>query len=129
MAYYDVANLVTVTKTNIIDEISCGYGTLRTPGVRIWHQVSLRGCAEVSAALEVSRRPGLRSQQLLNMSILFGKSSTIQNVPPPVQVLSGAPENALAASECTLQSCRGAGSNWKYLEGLVRATGASGRLA
>jgi len=29
MAYYEVANLVTVTKTNIIDEMPCAYGTLR----------------------------------------------------------------------------------------------------
>jgi len=37
MPYYDVANLVTVTKTNMIDEMPCGYGTLRTTGVRIQH--------------------------------------------------------------------------------------------
>jgi len=62
MQYYDVANLVTVTKTNMIDKIPCGCGMLRTTGVRIWHHVSSRACAEVSAALEVSRRPVLRSQ-------------------------------------------------------------------
>jgi hypothetical protein len=28
MLYNDVANLETVTKTNVIDEIPCGYGTL-----------------------------------------------------------------------------------------------------
>ena len=28
MPYYVVANLVTVTKTNMIDEMPCGYGTL-----------------------------------------------------------------------------------------------------
>jgi len=49
MAYYDVANLVTLTKTNMIDEMRCGYGTLRTPGVRIRYQVSCRP-AQVSAA-------------------------------------------------------------------------------
>jgi hypothetical protein len=57
MPYYDVANLVTVTKTNMIDEMPCGCGTLRTAGVRIWHQVCDRACAEVSAALEISRKP------------------------------------------------------------------------
>jgi hypothetical protein len=36
MPYYDVANLVTVTKTNMIDEMPCSFGTLRTTGVRIW---------------------------------------------------------------------------------------------
>jgi len=39
--------------------------------VRIWHQVSRRDCAEVSAALEVSRRPAQRSQQLQNLTILI----------------------------------------------------------
>jgi hypothetical protein len=71
MPYYDVANLVTATKTNMIDEMPCGCGTLRTTGVRIWHQVSRRACAEVSAALEVSRRPAQRSQQLQNLTILI----------------------------------------------------------
>jgi len=69
MPYYDVANLVTVTKTNMIDEMPCGYGTLRTTGVRIWHQVSCRACAEVPAALEVSHRPVQRFQQLQNLTI------------------------------------------------------------
>jgi len=52
MPYYDVANLATVTKMNMIDEMFCGYGTLRTTAVRIRHQVSRRPpqtCAEVSA--------------------------------------------------------------------------------
>jgi len=29
MPYYEIANLVTVTKTNMIDEMPCTYGTLR----------------------------------------------------------------------------------------------------
>jgi len=29
MPYYEVANLVTVTKTNMIDKMPCAYGTLR----------------------------------------------------------------------------------------------------
>ena len=29
MPYYEVANLVTVTKTNMKDEMPCAYGTLR----------------------------------------------------------------------------------------------------
>jgi hypothetical protein len=40
MPYYDVTNLVTVTKTKTIDEMPSGYGTLRTTGVRIRHEVS-----------------------------------------------------------------------------------------
>jgi hypothetical protein len=50
MPYYDVGNLVTVTKTNMIDEMPCGYETLRSSGVRILHQVSCRPAAEVSGA-------------------------------------------------------------------------------
>jgi hypothetical protein len=30
MPYYTVANLVTVTKTNMLNEMPCGNGTLRT---------------------------------------------------------------------------------------------------
>jgi hypothetical protein len=30
MPYYEVANLGTVTKENMIDELPCAYGTLRT---------------------------------------------------------------------------------------------------
>jgi len=129
MPYNDVVNLVTVTKTNMIDEMPCGYGTLRTTGVRIWHQASRRACAEVSAPLGVSRRPAQRSQQIQNLTILTVKSRSILNAPPSLQVVSGARENALAESESTLQSSRGGGIVWKYLEALVRATGVSGTFA
>jgi hypothetical protein len=105
MPYYDVANLVTVTKTNMIDEMPCGYGTLRTTGVRIRHQVS--------------RRPAQRSPQLQNLTILIVKSRSILNAPPSLQVLSGAWENALAQSESILQSSRG---GWEHLE-VHRSTG------
>jgi len=99
MPYYDVANLVTVTKTNMINEMCCGYGTLKTTGVRIWHQVS--------------RRPAQMSQLLQNLTIRILKSRSILNAPPSLQVLSGAHENAFAESESTLQS---SSEGWKYLE-------------
>jgi len=105
MPYYDVANLVTVTKTNMINEVPCGHGTLRTTGVRLRHQVS--------------RRPAQRSQQLQNLTILIVKSRSILNAPPSLQVLSGASENALAQSESTLESSRG---GWEHLE-VIRRTG------
>ena len=35
MPYDDVANLVTATNTNMIDEMPCCYGTLKTTAVRI----------------------------------------------------------------------------------------------
>jgi len=106
----------------------CDYGTVRTTGVRIRHQVSRRTCAEVLAALEVSRRPAQRSQQLQNLSILIVKFRSILNAPPSLQGFSGARENALAESESALQCSRGVGSFWKCLAALARATGVSGRL-
>jgi len=54
MPYYDVANLVTVTKTNMINEIPCGCRTLRTGAVKIWREVACRACVDISAALVVS---------------------------------------------------------------------------
>ena len=77
----------------MIDEMPCGYGTLRTTVVRIQHQVS--------------RRLAQRFQQLQNLTILIVKSRSILNAPPSLQVLSDARENALAQSESTLQSSRG----------------------
>jgi hypothetical protein len=104
MQYHDVANLVTVTKTNMIGEMPCGYGTLRTTGVRIRHQVSCR--------------PAQRSAQLQNLTILIVKSRSILNAPPSLQVLSGARENALQQSESIVQSSRG---GWEHLE-VLRST-------
>ena len=43
MPYYEVANLVTITKMNMIDEMACAYGMLRTTSVKIPHQVSHQG--------------------------------------------------------------------------------------
>jgi hypothetical protein len=116
MPQYDVANLETVTKTNMIDEMPCCYGTLRTSGVRIWHHVSRRACEEVSAALEVYCRPAQSSQQPQNLIIVSIKCGSILNAPPSLQGLSKAAENALAESENSLQSCKG---GWENLEGLL----------
>jgi hypothetical protein len=71
MPYNNVANLVTVTMTNMIGEMPCGYGTPKATGVKIWHQVSHRACAAVSAALYVSHVAAQRSQQLQNLTILI----------------------------------------------------------
>jgi hypothetical protein len=83
----------------MIEEMSCSYGTVRTTGVRIRHQVS--------------RRPTQRSQQLQNLTILTVKFHSILNALPWLQVFSGACENALAESERTLHSSRG---GWAHLE-------------
>jgi len=107
----------------MIDEMPCGYGTVRTTGVRIRNQVSCRACAEVKAALEVSRRAAQRSQPLHTLSILIVKFRSILNAPPSLLVFSGAYGNALAESESELQCSRG---GWEPLE-VLRSTGESYR--
>jgi hypothetical protein len=82
----------------MIDEMPCGYGTLRTTRAIIRHQVS--------------HRPAQRSQQLQRLTILIVKSRSILNPPPSLQVFSRAPENAHAQSESTLPSSMG---GWKHL--------------
>ena len=72
--------------------------------MRMWHQVS--------------RRAAQRSQLLQNLTILQVNSGSILNAPPSLQVLLEAPENALAESESTLLSSRGA---WEHLE-VLRST-------
>jgi len=47
MPYYNVANLVTLTKMNQIHEKPCGYGTLRTTAVRNTALSRPQSCAEV----------------------------------------------------------------------------------
>jgi len=42
MPYYEVANFVTVVKTNMIDKMRSAYGILKTTALRIRHQVSRR---------------------------------------------------------------------------------------
>ena len=87
----------------------CGYGTLRTTGVRIQHQVY--------------RRPAQRSQQLQSLTILIVTSHSILHAPPSLHELSGACANALADSEGTLESSYG---GWEHLE-LLRSTGEGNR--
>ena len=76
MPYCNVANLVSVRNTNMIDEMTCGYGTVWATGVWIWSQAFRRAAqsgAEVTTALEVSHRPVQRSQLLHNFTILLVK--------------------------------------------------------
>jgi hypothetical protein len=105
MPYHDLANLVTITKTNMIDEMPCGYGSLRTTAVRIRDQVSCR--------------PAQRFPQLQNLIILIVNFCNILNTPPSLKVFSGAREKALVESESTCQSSRG---GWEHLE-VLRSTG------
>jgi len=113
MPSYEVGNLVTVTKTDMIDDELCPNRNLRSTVLRIWHQASHR------AALEVPHRPAQRSLPLLNLTIPIVKSHSVLNTHPYLLVLSGAPENALPESESTLQCSRG---GWEHLE-VLRSTG------
>jgi len=143
MPYYDVVNLETVTKTNMINEMPCGCRNLRTTAVRIWHKVSCRACTVVSAALVVSRRPALRAR-------LLSKCPTDLCRGPRSSKIWLFYKSNLVASWMHLYNCRcfqehlsmllqslralskapgGPGSIWKYLEALVRATGVSGKFA
>jgi hypothetical protein len=85
--------------------MACGYGTIRTAAVRIWHQVS--------------RRAVQRSQLRQNLTIPEVNSCSILNAPPSLQVLVAAPYNTLAESESTLLSSKWA---WKRLE-VLRSIG------
>jgi len=76
MPYYEVVNLVTVTKTNMIDDMPCAYGALRTTALGIRHQVSRR------AALEVSHRSAGMFHLLQNLTILIVKSRNVLNAHP-----------------------------------------------
>jgi len=129
MPYHDVANLVTVTKTNMINSMPWGCGTLRSTAVRIWNQVSRRACTEVSVDPEVSCRPAQRSQQLHNLTILIvnlvASWMHLHNCRCSQEHLRMLLQSPRA--HCTAPG--GAGRIWKYLEALVRATGVSGRFA
>jgi len=54
MPYYEEANRVTLTKTNLIHQMRSGHGTIKTSAIRIWHKVSRRAAQKSQAALEVS---------------------------------------------------------------------------
>jgi hypothetical protein len=75
--------------------------------------------SEYSTKSPAELRRGLKllskSQLLRNLSILFFKSHSILNAPLSLQVLSGAPENALSESESTLLTSSGA---WEHLQSL-----------
>jgi len=66
MPYYEVANLVTVTKMNMIDEMPCAYGTLRTTALRIRHQVSRRAAqrSQLRSKSPTDLRRGLSSSKI-----------------------------------------------------------------
>jgi len=129
MPYYDAVNLVTETKTNTINKIPCGCETLRTTVVRIWHQVSRRACAEISAALEVTRRPAQRSRQGWNLNILILNLVASWMHLHNCRCLQGHLRMLLQSLRVYCEAPGGPGSIWKSLEALLRDTGVSGSFA
>jgi hypothetical protein len=120
---------VTVTMTNMIGEMPCGYGNPKATGVKIWHQVSHRACAAVSAALYVSRRAAQRSQQLQNLTILIlGPVASWMHL-HHFRCFEEHMRMLLQSLSALSKAPGGAGSIWKYLEAGVRAARVSGRFA
>jgi hypothetical protein len=80
MPYYDAANLVTVTETDMINKITCGCENMVTSLLQrlcrglSYSQSLPPACAEVSGASEVSCRPPQGFQELRNLTILKVKS-------------------------------------------------------
>jgi hypothetical protein len=125
MPYNDIANLVTATKTNMINEVCCGCGTLRTTFVRIWHQVSCRACAAVSAALKVPCISTPRIQQLQNLTLFDGTFGRhLHNFMCSQEHLRMLLQSL--GAHCNVPG--GPQSIWMYFEVLVRSTGVSGRF-
>jgi len=128
MPYYEIANLVTVTKTNMINEMHSAGGTEWTTVVRIRHEVSCRAPQWSLSLLKspTDLRRGLRcsilwqsyKSHLIAFWMYFHICSSFQE---HLRIL--------------LQSLRayslapgGPGGIWKYLEAQVRLTGESGRF-
>jgi len=66
--YYDLANVVTGSKTDMIDEMPCSYRTLGTSAVRICHQVSSRA---VQRSQQLSKSPADLYRGLSSVKILL----------------------------------------------------------
>jgi len=127
MAYYHVANLVTETKRNK-NKMPWGCETLKITAVRIWHQVSCRACAEVSADLEVFRRPAQRFQQLQHLTILIFNLIVFWVRLHNCKCFQKHVKMILLSLRAHCKAAVGTGSIWKDLEALVRATAVCGRF-
>jgi len=113
----------------MIDTRRCGYGTLGTTTVRIWHRVTrrapqrsqlrLKSPAALCRALSSCKRWLFYKSNLVASWMHLHESRCSQEHP---RILSQSLRAlGLAAG--------GPGSIWKYLDALVRSTGVSGRFA
>jgi hypothetical protein len=126
--YYNVANLVTVTKLNIMDKIPCGYETPRSTAVRIQHPVSF-GATQRFQLFSMSPTEQHRGLSCFKSWISY-KSNLVAFW---IHLLN----SRCCQKHLTmlLQSLRGLciapegpKSIWKYLEALVLLTGVSESL-
>jgi len=126
MPYDDVANLVTVTKMNMINKIPCWYETLKTTPARIQHQVSPR--AEQRSQLLWKSPPELCCGLTCSWSLL--QTCTEVKVTPkldnPISQISEHPEcTSITAGAFWIiweYSCR----VWEHIAKLQEGLGASG---
>jgi len=128
MPYYDVTNLVTVTKTTVIDKMPCGYGTLRTTAVSIWHQVSRR-VSQRSHLL--SKSPASLCQSLSCLSISHSYKSNIGASWRHVHTcrsFQGHLRLLVHRLRALCLALAGPGRILKYWEALGRSSGMSGRF-
>jgi len=114
MPYYDLANVRTVTTTNMISRNTfwlCknNWCENRAPSL-------VQSCTAVSAALEVSRRSAQRSQELPNLTIIWVKSCSILSM-------------LLKSLRAHCVAPEGSGSIRKRVQGLVRSPRVTGRIA
>ena len=122
MPYYDVANLVTLTKTNLIHEMPCGYGILRTTAVRNTALSLPQGCTAVSNSSPSHTCskiwPSYKSNLVASWMHLHNCRCFQEHLRMLFQSLRTLP---LAPG--------GPGSIWNHLGVPVRSTGVSGRFA
>jgi len=113
----------------MIDKIPSGYWTLRTTGVRIWHEVSRTACAVVSSAPKVSCWSAEWSEQLQNLSILIVNLIASWMRLHHYRCCQKQVRMLVHSLRVLFKFSGGAGSIWTYFEVLVRTTRVSGRFA
>ena len=128
MPYYAIVNLVTVTRMNMTDKMPSGYGTLRTTAVRIWHQVSYWA---VRRSQLLSRPSAIPRRGLCCSGNHYSYKWSIKASWIHLHHCRTFQEHMRILLQRLRALCLAPGepgSNWKYLEALVRSTRVSGML-
>jgi len=129
MPYYDVSNLVNITKTNMIDKIPCAYWTLSTTAARIWHEFS---CRAMQWSQLLSKSPADLHRCLSSSKTwLFYKSYLVASW-MHLHNCRCFQEHLGMLLQSLRALCLAPGvfrSIWKRLRGLVRLTRVCGRFA